>query len=75
LELTAENKIAWLHLWPHVRAWRLAHPQPMLRALAEVDEPARLLTSAWTLAQRGDHAASTAPESGNPDRSQEWVHA
>jgi hypothetical protein len=47
LKLHDEDKIAWLHLWPHVRPWRLAHPEPMLRGLARVDEPARLLAQAW----------------------------
>ncbi len=51
LELLTEDKIAYAHLWPHARPWRLAHPQPMLRALAAVDEPAALLTDAWLAAQ------------------------
>jgi len=51
LELLPEDKIAYAHLWPHARPWRLSHPQPMLRALAVVDEPAALLTDAWLAAQ------------------------
>jgi hypothetical protein len=51
LELLPEDKIAYAHLWPHARPWRLSHPQPMLRALAAVDAPAALLTDAWLAAQ------------------------
>jgi hypothetical protein len=70
LKLHGEDKIAWLHLWPHVRPWRLAHPEPMLRGLARVDEPARLLAQAWQAYQPQGvavqidlPAGSTVPES------------
>lgn len=33
LTLTAPHKLGYAMLWPHARPWRLAHPQPMLRAL------------------------------------------
>ncbi len=76
LQLAAEDKIAWLHLWPHVRAWRLSHPQPMLRALAAVDEPARVLTSAWTQAQPDRaSAAAMAGSAGAADRAAALGHA
>lgn len=51
LELVSGDKIAWPHLWPHVRPWRIAWPQPMLRGLSEVDRPAGLLREAWLAAQ------------------------
>jgi len=47
IELVPGDKIAWAHLWPHVRPWRMAWPQPMLRGLASVDEPSRVLREAW----------------------------
>ena len=34
--LVPEDKIAYLHLWPHARPWRFEHPEPMLRGLPEV---------------------------------------
>lgn len=52
IELVPGDKIAWPHLWPHVRPWRMAWPQPMLRGLPAVDLPATLLRDAW-IAQRG----------------------
>jgi hypothetical protein len=48
LALSGEDRIAWLHLWPHARPWRLAHPEPMLRSVPQAAEVARLLTEAWS---------------------------
>jgi len=47
LQLAGSSKIAWVHLWPHVRPWRLARPEPMLRSIANVHEVANLLRAAW----------------------------
>ncbi len=46
LALAKDEHLAYLHLWPHARPWFLAHPQPMLRALAEPDAVALLLARA-----------------------------
>jgi hypothetical protein len=48
LTLTGEDRIAWLHLWPHARAWRLERPEPMLRCVPHAGEVARLLAQAWS---------------------------
>jgi hypothetical protein len=48
IELATEDRIAWLHLWPHVRPWKLAQPQPMLRAVPDAARVAGLLTQAWS---------------------------
>jgi hypothetical protein len=37
LELQPDTRIAYPHLWPHVRPWRLRRTQPMLRCLRNVD--------------------------------------
>jgi hypothetical protein len=50
LLLGATDKIAWVHLWPHCRPWKLAKPEPMLRGLANVREVAQLLAKAWVAA-------------------------
>jgi len=47
LALEAATRIAWLHLWPHVRPWRVARTQPMLRALDDASAVATLLRQAW----------------------------
>jgi hypothetical protein len=48
LTLERGTNIAWLHLWPHVRPWRVAKTQPMLRALADAPAVAALLATAWS---------------------------
>jgi hypothetical protein len=49
LALTLEpgSRIAWLHLWPHARPWRVARPEPSLRAIPEAARVAGLLQQAW----------------------------
>ena len=48
LALNGEDRIAWLHLWPHARPWRLGHPEPMLRSVPQAADVARVLTEAWS---------------------------
>jgi hypothetical protein len=48
LRLEPETRIAWLHLWPHVRPWRVARTQPMLRALPDAQAVSALLAMAWS---------------------------
>jgi hypothetical protein len=35
LTLRGEDRIAYLHLWPHARPWKLARPEPMLRSVPQ----------------------------------------
>jgi hypothetical protein len=46
LALMPGQRLAYLVLWPHVRPWRLKSPQPMLRAIADVDAVADRLADA-----------------------------
>jgi len=46
LALKAPNRLALLHIWPHARPWRVAAPQPTLRALPNASAAAALLASA-----------------------------
>ena len=48
MQLAGPDHIAFLHLWPHVRPWRLARPEPMLRAVANAPQVAALLSQAWS---------------------------
>ena len=43
LRLAGRDRIAWALLWPHVRPWRLRHPEPMLRGLSDAGHVAGLL--------------------------------
>lgn len=44
LDLKEHTKISWAVLWPHVRPWHLAQPQPALRAIPDIEDVARLLS-------------------------------
>lgn len=46
LQLTAPNRIAWLHLWPHVQPWHFVKARPTLRTIAEPSRVAALLADA-----------------------------
>lgn len=63
-ELSPEDKIAYVHLWPHARPWRLSHPQPMLRSIAAIDAPAALLTEAWLAVQPPAEPVQVGPARG-----------
>ena len=39
----ANTRVAYLLLWPHVRAWHVNRPQPTLRCIAHAGEVAQLL--------------------------------
>jgi hypothetical protein len=64
LALDDSARIAYAHLWPHVRPWRIKRPQPMLRALPNAREVGALLAGALAasagLPRRGLHAVSPA---------------
>lgn len=66
LTLGKGDRIAWLHLWPHVRPWRAARPQPMLRCVPDAARAARVLTDAWVQATGGSAAAAPAPAAAQP---------
>lgn len=46
LEVKDPRRVGYLHLWPHVRPWRMANPSPALRCVADVPTPARILSEA-----------------------------
>jgi hypothetical protein len=57
LRIAGDDRIAWLHLWPHARPWRMTRPEPMLRGLADAEHVAALLAQAWS----AETGASVAP--------------
>lgn len=59
LTLKAPNKIAFLHLWPHARPFRLGQPQPTFRAIPDAARAARILTDAIRDVVAVDVAAAT----------------
>jgi hypothetical protein len=46
LQLNGNDHIAYLHLWPHARPWRLRHAEPMLRSVPRAAFAAEVLASA-----------------------------
>ena len=50
LALQGSDRIAWVHLWPSVRPWRISKPEPTLRAISDAQEVAVKLRDAWTQA-------------------------
>lgn len=63
LKLLDDNRIAYLHLWPHARAWRLTRPEPMLRAIPHVESVAKVLSDALSasLDENAGRLGKTAP--------------
>lgn len=43
LELAPQERLAFAHLWPHTRPWRLTRAQPMLRCVADAQQVADAL--------------------------------
>lgn len=54
LALVGPDQIAYVHLWPHARPWRLARTEPMLRCVEDVAGVASILTNAWRAANGAD---------------------
>lgn len=48
LQLAGNQKVAYVHLWPHARPWHAARPEPMLRCIPNVREVAQALRTAWS---------------------------
>ena len=46
LALAAPDRIAFVQLWPHVRPWRVARPEPMLRAVPDAAKVGDVLARA-----------------------------
>jgi hypothetical protein len=51
LTLLGDGRVAYLHLWPHARPWRLRNPDPMLRSVADGERVASLLARELKAAQ------------------------
>lgn len=60
LRLKGGVRLAYLHLWPHARAWQLRHPEPMLRSVPEAKRVAQILSRALA-------AASGVPAQWTPE--------
>lgn len=50
LRMAPGQRVSWIMLWPHLRPWRFARPEPMLRALADAEAVAQILGRALAAA-------------------------
>ncbi len=66
LDLKGDDRIAYLNLWPHARAWHIKKPQPTLRCLADVEQVGATLHAAWQQRQ-AEIAASPNADAGQHD--------
>lgn len=64
LAIAKPERVAWMLAWPNVRPWRLSHPEPMLRALAEP----HLVADALALALGSQTQRAHAQPSSQQDR-------
>jgi hypothetical protein len=69
LALSGDDRIAWVHLWPSVRPWRISRPEPMVRSIANVDARAAQLSEVWSSATGMAANAARQPQA-NPGMSQ-----
>jgi hypothetical protein len=61
LKLMDEDKIPFIHLWPHARPWRLAHPEPMIRCVPDGAKVAKLLAETWASVNQVNLSSSVMP--------------
>lgn len=66
LALAGPDRIAWLHLWPHARAWQLRRPQPLLRALPDAHRVAQTIADALAASAAQAGTAVPAPADTAP---------
>ena len=68
LDLTGAPKLGYLALWPHARGWKIARPQPALRAVPDAAIIAALIVRTWHAANPGSRQAqaAVAPEAAKP---------
>lgn len=45
LGLKEHTKVSWAILWPHARPWKVAKPEPAMRAVADIDKVAGVLST------------------------------
>ena len=70
VHLAGDTRLAFAHLWPYVRPWRINHPEPMLRAVAD----ARAVGQALAHALAAAHGVAPIPAgSGAPLRAMEQL--
>jgi hypothetical protein len=74
LSLTGDDRMAYLHLWPHARPWHLKDTVPMMRCVPDATNVARLLSNALTEHMQGVPVAPrVVPARPQPERRAEGM--
>jgi Bacterial PH domain len=69
LRLCGAHRLGYLQFWPHARPWRVAQPEPMLRAVPDGAKVAEILAQALRSANPGSEARNVvAPAASAPAR-------
>lgn len=70
IETGGAERFSYFLLWPHARPWRIARPAPMLRALRDAPEAARVLGEALAAYQaaHGMELDATPPQAARTER-------
>lgn len=74
IEIQPGTHVSWLMLWPHVRPWCMARPQPMLRAVEDIDDVVTVFTRALDVSLAREAADGTAPEAAGSTARTERSH-
>ncbi|UZK66643.1 photosynthetic complex putative assembly protein PuhB [Sphingomonas sp. M1-B02] len=61
LTIRGQQKLGYLALWPHARPWKLARPQPMLRAIPKAADVAALIARTCLAANPEGRIAAARP--------------
>lgn len=70
LTLDGPDRIAYVHLWPHVRPWHIKRTQPMLRGLADAHAVSAVLAQALAEHAGTDRPGVTVPAPSSAPRRQ-----
>lgn len=65
--LGGTGRVGFIHLWPHVRPWRIKRPEPMLRAVPDVAHVAAILARSLGAGPLGRAALARADAASSPD--------
>jgi hypothetical protein len=52
LRLDQDERVSYFLLWPNVRSWRAAKPEPMLRSIPDAEAVAQILSNALAVAAK-----------------------
>lgn len=61
LVLKGPDRFAYFHLWPNARPMRYAKAEPMIRAVADVEDAAQIIARALVAVQHTEVVKETAP--------------